>query len=214
MADAFRKSLVATENDGDVVVGVAAGQTIGIDGTVTLGAGAATIGSVGIVGANFTGTSLDVNLTNNVTIDTAASGTFDVEIVAALPAGTNNIGIVSIADSSGTPIPERQTVNVLKDGGTATVNFTAVTNSVTGTLKSMIFTSSVPMKFDVRIDDGASPVVISTIINPEIGSIQIDYSKFAHAISGDGTTHFDVVITNLDRKDDADAYVEIVWDEA
>lgn len=213
MADAFRKSLVATENDGDVVVGVAAGQSIGVSGTVTLGAGAATIGNVGIVGSNFTGTSLDVNLTNNVTIDAVATGTLDVEVVAPLPAGTNNIGIVSIADSAGTLVPETSTINVLKNFGTATINFTAVTNATTGTLKCMNFGSSVPMKFEVRIDDGASPVVISRIVSPEIGSIQIDYSKFGHSITGDGTTAFDVVITNLDKNDDGDAYVDIVWEE-
>jgi hypothetical protein len=98
MAEVFSTVPVRTDVDGDVVVGIAAGQNVGITGTVAITSGATL--DVEVVAALPTGANTIGNVGITGTPAVTISGTPNVVISSALPTGANTIGAVTI---SGTP---------------------------------------------------------------------------------------------------------------
>lgn len=241
MADAFATIPVRTDTDGDVVVGFDPTQNTVVLGTGSNVVGAVNINGVTLtstsLNVNLTNTSVAVTGTVNigtlpaVTIGTWSAGTLDVNITNAsiavtgtvtvssitnpLPAGTNTIGKVEIA-TTGTTKTSTSSGTATANGGTATVNSSAVTNGSTATLRSVIVGSSVAMRFDVRTDDTVSPVIVGTGYIP-VGGGTVEFKLLDDAVTLAGTAageNFDVVFTNLDKRDDADAYATFFSTEA
>lgn len=271
MADAFSTLPVRTDNDGDVVVGIATGEVIGITGTVNvavtsaLPTGSNTIGNVGITGALPTGSNTIGNVgitgalpagSNNIgsvnigsalptgsntignvgitgalptgsntignvgitgALPTGSNTIGNVGITGALPAGSNIIGKVEIVASSGTMkhVSTPTSGNVIKNGGTATVAATNITSGTTGELVQITVASSVAMKAIMRKNNTITPVNVCTVYIPAGGGQQT-IAFPSGSVTQAGTVageHFDVVFTNLDTKNDAEATATFSWAE-
>lgn len=261
MADAFSQIAVRTDTDGDVVVGIASGQSVGITGTptVTVGnasldvnvvtalpTGANTIGNIGSVGTitnplpagtNTLGSIASIvnalptgsNTIGSVNIagslptgsntigNVGITGTVNVAVTSPLPAGTNIIGKVEVVGSSGTTRHETipTSGNVVKNGGTATVNSSAITNGTTAELRQIIVSSSVAMKAVIRSDNTITQTNEAVTYIPAGGGQQlIPFADNAVVLAGTvAGENFDVVFTNLDTKNDAEAHVTFTWVE-
>lgn len=208
-------------------VNINSGQTVGITGVnitanaldVNLtNASVAVTGTVAVsslplvtIGTWSAGT-LDVNITNP---SIAITGTVTVDsITNPLPAGTNTIGKVEIS-VAGTPETSTSSGTISKNGGTGTVDSSVITNGSTATLRSVIVGSSVAMRCDIRTDDTVSPVIIGTCYIP-VGGGTVEFPFLSGSVTLAGTAageNFDVVFTNLDKKDDADAYATFFFTE-
>lgn len=173
--------------------------TVSISGTVTttlsgsIPSGSNSIGTVGLnTGTNSIGT-------------------------VGLNAGTNIIGKVQVVETTGTVkyYASATSGNVTANGGTSTVNATAITSGTTGKLRSVTVGSSVAMMAQIRKDNTTSPVIVQTVYIPAGGGT-LTKEWATGAVSQAGTVlgeNFDVVFTNLDKRTDAEAFVSFTWDE-
>lgn len=185
--------------------------------------GAVTISGTPSVNANITNSSLNVAVTSalptgsNTIGAVTISGTpsVDATIVAALPAGTNLIGKVEVVNSSGTIVQEvvATVTDITKNGGTQTLNSTAIPNGKKGELRQIIVGAGVAMKLTVRKDNTVTPVNAAVGYIPAGGGT-IDMSFINEAVVLNGTAageNFDVVLINLDKVNDAPASVTFVY---
>lgn len=196
MANAFAQIPVRTDVDGDVVVGIAAGQSVAVTGTVSLGAGAASIGSVdinagqsvGLTGVNVTSNALDVNLTNtsvtvsgtvnigtmpSVTIGSWSAGTLDVNITNASIAVTGTVTVDSITN----PLPAG--TNTIGSVEIVTTGTTVHEHKVTGS--------------DVTANGGTQTISSTAITNGNTATLRkIDVGSsvamFVEVLSNDTVT--------------------------
>lgn len=244
MAD-FDSSLpIKTQTDGDVVVKVSDGTTpsqhLNIDsaGKVTTklndGAGNAVTSQASggqralDVGINVAGTQIDPRQTRALT---SADVVTVEQINQALPAGTNNIGKVSVQDSSGNaingsnplPVSVIATVGALVNdyktdaavaaAATANHDYT-VTATKTLTLKKIHASASGKIKIEVQVSpDGTNFttkwVAFNSSANP---NIDIDLGAVGINVTGAGSK-VRVIRTNRDNQSQ-DIYTTISGSEA
>ncbi len=202
---------------------------IGTVGSITspLPAGANVIGGIsGISNPLPTGTNTIgsiASITNalptgsNTIGNVGVTGTVNVSVTSPIPAGTNVIGKVQVVDTTGTTRHETVATsgNVIKNGGTSTVNSSAITNGKTAELRQIIVASSVAMKCVIRVDNTITPVNEAVTYLPAGGGQQlIPFADNAVLLAGTvAGENFDVVFTNLDTKNDAEAHVTFTWIE-
>lgn len=243
MADAFATVPIRTDVDGEAVVGIAAGQNTVVLGAGAAVVGSFNINGVNVTSGSLdvnvtnafltVGGTVDIGTLPAVTIGTWSAGTLDVNITNVsvpvtvsgtvtvdsitnpLPAGTNTIGKVELS-TAGTSQHSTNSATIANNGGTGTVNSGAVTNGQTATLRSVVLGSSVAMRCDIRTDDTVSPTIVGTCYIP-VGGGTVTFEFLDEAVTLAGTAageNFDVVFTNLDKKDTADAYATFFSTEA
>jgi len=188
MSDAFNTVPVRTD----------AGVTLNTDLVNSIPTGSNTIGNIGAI--------------NNA----LPAGSNSIGTVG-LNAGNNLIGRVEVIETSGTVehYSLETSSDVAGNGGQQTVNFAAVTSGQTAELRSATVSASVAMKAEVRSDNTLSPVVVATLYIPAGGgTVTKDFMNDAVSLAGTvAGEHFDVVFTNLDKVNAAEAHAALTWSE-
>lgn len=166
--------------------------------TDSTGANALAVDASGHVSINDGGNSLTIDNSELVTIAGAVSGSeMQVDIVASLPAGTNNIGDVDVLTMPGTQVEDTASAGgetLLMVGGYRRDADTSPV-STDGDFHGLIFNSLGELKVSSNLDDVAdSSVVVTTVsIDTTVGGVQLVASGL--------TSRRDLTVQNLGNQD-------------
>ena len=166
--------------------------------TDSTGANALAVDASGHISINDGGNSITIDNADLGTIAGAVSGSeMQVDIVAALPAGTNNIGDVDVLTMPGTQIEDAASAGgetlMMVGGYRQDANTSPVTAD--GDFHGFIFNALGELKTSTRLDDVAdSSVVVTTVtIDTTVGGVQLVASAL--------TSRRDLTVQNLGNSD-------------